>query len=315
MSDYNRGLLFGASAYLMWGFTTLYWPLLSSAGATEILAHRMMWSLLVVLALLAARRHWRWLFDVLRSPRQLLVLAGAAAVIAVNWGVFIYTINSGQASQAALGYFINPLVSVTLGVFIFAEKLRRAQWAAVALGALAVVVLTYAYGAPPWLSLGIAFTFTVYGVLKKFSRLDGLESLTIETLLLFLPAFGYVVYLQATGNGTFTQVSTAHSLLLVGTGVVTALPLLCFGAAAHRVPLSMIGLLQFAVPVMQFLFAWLVFAEELPPSRWAGFAIVWVALAVFAVDMVRSSRTPGNGGTAPDRKRPRAIQEAGGRPS
>lgn len=273
----------------MWGLSTLYWPLLSSSGAIEILAHRMVWSLLAVVALLAVGRNWRWIPEVLRTPRQLLILAGAAAVISVNWGSFIYTVNSAHPSQAALGYFINPLVSVTLGVVIFSERLRRPQWVAVALGALAVVVLAYAYGAVPWMSLAMAFSFATYGVLKKFTTLDGVQSLTVETLLMFLPALGYVAFLQSTGQGTFGTTSPTHDLLLVGSGIVTALPLVAFGAAARRIPLTLIGLLQFMVPVMQFLFAWLVFAEELPPSRWVGFAIVWVALAVFAVDLVRNA--------------------------
>ncbi|MFC4565242.1 EamA family transporter RarD [Nocardiopsis mangrovi] len=274
----------------MWAFSTLYWPLVAAAAPLEILAQRMVWSLAAVLLILAVRRHWRWLTDVLRSPRQLLMLAGAAALISVNWGLFIVAVNSGQATQASLGYFINPLVSVVLGVLVFAERLRPAQWVAVGLGGVAVIVLGFAYGAPPWLALGMASSFATYGVIKKFTRLDGLESLTIETLLMFAPAAAYVVYLEATGAGTLFSVSGTHTALLVATGLVTSVPLLCFGAAARRVPLSMLGLLQFMVPVLQFLFAWLIFDEPLSLSRWIGFAIVWVALVVFAVDMLRTAR-------------------------
>src|SRR5690606_7083366 len=277
----------------MWGLSTLYWPLLASSGALEILTHRMVWSLVAVLAVLAVRRHWRWLLGVLRSPRTLLLLTAAALVISVNWGLFILAVNSGQTSQAALGYFINPLVSVVMGVLVFAERLRPAQWCAVGLGAVAVAVLTFAYGGVPWYSLGMAFSFATSGLVKRFVSLDGLESLAVETLLMFAPALGYVAYLEATGAGTFASLSPGHTLLLVGSGVVTALPLLCFGMANRRIPLSMIGLLQFVVPVMQFLFAWLVFQEDLPASRWAGFAVVWVALVVFAADMLRNARRPG----------------------
>ncbi|MBB6175074.1 chloramphenicol-sensitive protein RarD [Nocardiopsis mwathae] len=287
MSESKRGVLFGASAYLIWSFSTLYWPLLDAAGSVEILAHRMVWALLAVAVILAARGRWNGLLAAFRDRRKLLILAGAAAAISVNWGVFIYAVNSGQTSQAALGYFINPLVSIVFGVLFFAERLRRAQWIAVALGALAVAVLTYAYGALPWMSITVALTFATYGALKKLVSLDGLDSLAVETLLIFLPALGYLLFLGHSGTGTFTGVSTQHTLLLIGSGVVTAVPLLCFGAAARRIPLSMIGLLQFMVPVMQFLFAWLVFAEELPLSRWVGFGIVWVALVVFVVDMLR----------------------------
>ncbi|CAM3697369.1 EamA family transporter RarD [Nocardiopsis rhodophaea] len=282
-------MLLGASAYLMWGVSTLYWPLLDAAGPVEILAHRMVWALLTVAVILAFRGRWDGLLGALRDPRKLLVLTGAAVVISVNWGVFIYTVNSGQTSQAALGYFINPLVSIVFGVIIFSERLRRAQWAAVALGVLAVAVLTYAYGGVPWMSLSVAFSFATYGVLKKLVRLDGLDSLAVETLLMFLPALAYLLFLGQAGTGTFTGVSAAHTLLLIGAGTVTALPLLCFGAAARRIPLSTIGLLQFMVPVMQFLFAWLVFDEELPLSRWIGFGVVWAALVVFTVDMLRAN--------------------------
>ncbi|RCV52858.1 EamA family transporter RarD [Marinitenerispora sediminis] len=290
MADSNRGVLYGAGAYLMWGLFPLYWPLLAPSGAVEILAHRMMWSLLTVLGILALRRHWRWFAAVLRSPRQLLLLTAAALVITANWGLFIYTVNSGHTLQAALGYFINPLVSVTLGVLVFSERLRRAQWAAVALGAVAVVVLTFDYGAPPWMALGMALTFAGYGVLKKFVRLDGVESLTVETMVMFLPALGYALLLHAAGGGTFGQVSAAHTVLLVGSGLVTAVPLLCFGAAAFRIPLSVLGLLQFIAPVLQFLIGWLVYGEEMPVSRWVGFGFVWVALMVFAADLAIAAR-------------------------
>ncbi|MBV2361808.1 EamA family transporter RarD [Streptomonospora nanhaiensis] len=313
MSDSNRGVLFGAGAYLLWGVSTLYWPLVAAAGATEVIAHRMVWSLLTVLAVLAVRRHWRFLLGVLRTPRQLAVLAGAAALITVNWGLFIYTVNSGQTSQAALGYFINPLVSVLVGVVFFAERLRRAQVAAVVLGAVAVAVLSLAYGGVPWLSLGMAFSFATYGALKKTVRLDGVESLAVETLLLFLPAAAYLGFLEAAGAGTFTGVSTAHTWALVGSGVVTALPLLCFGMAARLVPLSMLGLLQFVVPVMQFLFAWLVFDEAMPLSRWIGFGVVWVALVVFVADMLRATaRTPR--GAEPGQRADRAARGTGPEP-
>ncbi|WP_017558006.1 EamA family transporter RarD [Nocardiopsis baichengensis] len=290
MSETDRGVLLGASAYLMWGLTTLYWPLLEPSAPLEILAHRMVWSLLVVGVLVSLRRSWRPVLAALRTPRQLLVLTAAAAVISVNWGLFIVAVNSGQTSQAALGYFINPLVSVVLGVLVFAERLRPAQWTAIALGAVAVAVLTYAYGGVPWYSLGMAFSFATYGLVKRFTTLDGLQSLTVETLLMLLPAVAYVVHLESSGAGTFASLSPAHTLLLVGSGIATAVPLMCFGAANRRIPLSMIGLLQFVVPVMQFLFAWLVFDEPLPLSRWIGFGVVWVALVVFATDMLRNAR-------------------------
>lgn len=291
VSDVNRGVLLGAGAYGLWGLGVLYWPLLSPSSSPEVLAHRTMWSLLAVLLFLSlARQGWSWLPTVLRNRRQLLTLAGAAAAIALNWLAFIYAVNSGNALEASLAYFINPLVTVVFGVLIFAERLRRAQWAAVVLGGAAVVVLAFAYGSLPWLALVMASSFAVYGVLKKFTRLDGLKSLTVETAILFPPSLGFVLYLQLSGAGTFLSESVPHALLLVGSGLVTALPLLLFGAAAYRVPLSLLGLLQFIAPTLMFLAGWLVFGEEMPLSRWVGFALVWCALSVFAVDLVRNAR-------------------------
>lgn len=304
MSDLNKGVIYGAGAYLLWGFLPLYWPLLEPSGSVEILAHRMIWSLAVVLGVLLLRRHWRWMLPVLRSPRQLLLLTGAALLIAMNWGVFIYAVNSGHTLQASLGYFINPLVSVILGVVVFSERLRTAQWVAVALGAAAVIVVTFSYGVLPWMSLAMAGTFACYGLIKKFVRLDGVESLTIETGVLFLPALGFVVFLEATGAGTLRTGSVAHAALLAGAGLITAVPLMLFGAAAHRVPLSLVGLLQFIAPVLQFLVAWLVFGEEMSAARWIGFTIVWAALVVFAIDMFR----------VPHRPRPPAAPTTGAAP-
>ncbi|TDQ45636.1 chloramphenicol-sensitive protein RarD [Actinorugispora endophytica] len=298
----NKGVAYGAGAYLLWGFMPLYWPLVAPSGSVEILAHRMIWSLAVVLGLLLAMRHWRWVLAVLRSPRQILLLTCAALLITLNWGTFIYAVNTGHTLQAALGYFINPLVSVALGVIVFSERLRAAQWAAVALGAVSVAVLSLSYGSLPWMALTMAFTFAFYGLTKKFVRLDGVESLTVETGILFLPALGFVVFLEATGAGTFLSGSSAHAALLIGAGLVTAVPLVLFGAAAHRIPLSLVGLLQFIAPVLQFLVAWLVFREEMSSFRWIGFAVVWTALVVFAVDMIRHSR----------RGRPAAAPPVGG---
>ncbi|GLU49243.1 EamA family transporter RarD [Nocardiopsis ansamitocini] len=290
MSELNKGVAYGVSAYLLWGIVPLYWPLVSPSGSLEILAQRMIWSLVVVLVVLAARRHWRWVLGVLRSPRQMLLLTLAAVLIALNWGVFIYAVNSGNTLQAALAYFINPLVSVSMGVLVFSERLRVTQWVAVALGGVAVVVLAVDYGSLPWMALTMALSFAFYGLVKKFVRLDGVESLTVETAVLFLPALAFAVFLEVDGTGTFLSISPAHSALLAGAGLVTAVPLMLFGSAAHRIPLSLVGLLQFIAPVLQFLVAWLIFNETMSPGRWIGFSIVWAALALFAVDMIRHTR-------------------------
>ncbi len=198
--------------------------------------------------------------------------------------------NSGHVVEASLGYFINPLVTIAMGVLLLKERLRPAQWAAVAIGALAVVVLTVGYGRPPWISLCLAFSFATYGLVKKKVNLGGIESLAAETAIQFLPALGYLVWLGAQGESTFGAEGAGHALLLAATGIVTALPLVCFGAAAIRVPLSTLGLLQYLAPVFQFLLGILYFKEAMPPERWAGFALVWLALTLLTWDALRTAR-------------------------
>ncbi|GAB2484017.1 EamA family transporter RarD [Nocardiopsis aegyptia] len=292
MPESNHGVALGAGAFLLWGLAALYWPFLSAAEPSEILAHRMVWSLLAMCVfLLIAGRGWAWLPAVVRSPRRFLPIAAAAALISLNWWGFIYSVSISQTLQASLAYFINPLMSVCLGMVFFSERLRTAQWIAVGLGALAVVVMTVAYGSAPWLSLLMASSFAAYGAVKKYVDLDGMRSLTVETLIMFLPALGFVLYLEIGGSGTMFSVSPGHTALLIGGGFVTALPLLLFGMAAQRVPLTIIGILQYIAPTMIFLIGWLVQGEEMPPSRWIGFAIVWSALCVFAFDQIRSARS------------------------
>ncbi|MGW0769815.1 EamA family transporter RarD [Streptomyces sp. NPDC002676] len=284
------GLLNGFAAYGMWGLVPMFWPLLKPAGAVEILAHRMVWTLGFVAVALLVTRRWAWAKELLRQPRRLGLVVLSAAVITVNWGVYIWAVNSGHVVESSLGYFINPLVTIALGVLILKERLRPVQWAAVAIGAAAVVVLTVGYGRPPWISLCLAFSFAAYGLAKKKVGLGGLESLAAETAVQFLPALVFLLWLTARGDSTFTTGSTGHSALLASTGIITALPLVCFGAAAIRVPLSTLGLLQYLAPVFQFLLGIVYFHEAMPPERWAGFALVWLALLLLTADALRFAR-------------------------
>ncbi|WP_367321403.1 EamA family transporter RarD [Streptomyces sp. HUAS ZL42] len=286
----RTGLLNGFAAYGMWGLVPLFWPLLKPAGAVEILAHRMVWSLAFVGVALVVIRRWSWAGELLRQPRRLGLVAVAAAVITVNWGVYIWAVNSGHVVEASLGYFINPLVTIAMGVLLLKERLRPVQWAAVGVGFAAVVVLTIGYGRPPWISLCLAFSFATYGLVKKKVNLGGIESLAAETAIQFLPALGYLLWLGSQGNSTFTSEGAGHASLLAATGVVTALPLVCFGAAAIRVPLSTLGLLQYLAPVFQFLLGVVYFHEAMPAERWAGFALVWLALTLLTADAWRSAR-------------------------
>ncbi|MEU2222089.1 EamA family transporter RarD [Streptomyces sp. NPDC018347] len=288
--EHRIGLLNGFAAYGMWGLVPLFWPLLKPAGAAEILAHRMVWSLVAVGAALLFVRRWAWAGQLLRQPRRLALIAVAAGVITVNWGVYIWAVNAGHVVEASLGYFINPLVTIAMGVLLLKERLRPVQWAAVAIGFAAVVVLTVGYGHPPWISLCLAFSFATYGLVKKKVALGGVESLAAETAIQFLPALAYLLWLAAHGDGTFTTEGTGHAALLASTGLVTAVPLICFGAAAIRVPLSTLGLLQYLAPVFQFVLGIVYFHEAMPAERWAGFALVWLALFLLTGDALRTSR-------------------------
>ena len=270
----------------MWGLFPLYWPLLKPAGSLEILAHRILWSVVVVVALLAFTQGFRWARELDR--KRVLLLGLAAALITINWGMFIYGVNSEHVVETSLGYFINPLVTVALAVTVVGEKLRRAQWAAVAIAGLAVAVLTVAYGRPPWIALTLAFSFGFYGLVKKQVGLGGTQSLAIETAFLFTPAALCALWLATSGNGTFASEGIDHALLLMCGGIVTAIPLILFGAAAVRIPLTTIGLLQYIAPIMQFLIGVAIYGEEMPLSRWLGFTLVWTAVIVFTADSVRA---------------------------
>ncbi|MFF8375122.1 EamA family transporter RarD [Streptomyces sp. NPDC015661] len=274
----------------MWGLVPLFWPLLKPAGAIEILAHRMVWSLAFVGIALLALRRWSWIPELVRSPRKLGLITLAAAVITVNWGLYIWSVNTGHVVEASLGYFINPLVTIALGVLVLKERLRPAQWAAVGVGLSAVLVLAIGYGRPPWISLTLAFSFALYGLVKKKVNIGGLESLAAETAVQFLPALAYLVWLGTQGSLAFGQHGAGHTALLAATGIVTAAPLVCFGAAAIRVPLSTLGLLQYLAPTFQFLLGVVYFHEEMPAERWAGFSLVWLALTLLTWDALRTAR-------------------------
>ncbi|MEU6881938.1 EamA family transporter RarD [Streptomyces sp. NPDC046712] len=286
----RAGLLYGIGAYGMWGLVPLFWPLLKPAGAVEILAHRMVWSLVVVGVALLALRRWGWIRELVRSPRKLGLITFAATVITINWGVYIWAVNAGQVVEASLGYFINPLVTIALGVLLLKERLRPAQWVAVGVAATAVLVLSIGYGRPPWISLILAFSFGVYGLVKKKVNIGGLESLAAETAVQFLPALAYLLWLGSQGSATFGAEGAGHAALLAATGIVTAAPLVCFGAAAIRVPLSTLGLLQYLAPLFQFSLGVLYFHEAMPPERWAGFSLVWLALTILTWDALRTAR-------------------------
>lgn len=290
MTAVRRGTLYGAGAYLLWGLFPLYWPLLAPSTAVEVLAHRVLWSLAVVAVLLAVLRRTGSAVAALRDPHKAWRLVLAAVVIAVNWGTYIYGVSSDQVVETSLGYFVNPIVTVLLGVLVLRETLRPGQWAALGLAAAAVVVLTVENGRPPWIALVLAFSFGAYGLLRKTARVGAVEGLGIETLVLLVPAGAYVAWLGATGASTFGSEGAGHAGLLALSGVITAIPLLLFGAAASRVPLTTLGILQYLAPTLQFLIGVLLYDEPMPAVKLVGFALVWVALALFTSEAYRHSR-------------------------
>ena len=290
--EVRRGTIYGALAFLVWGSFPLYFRALEPASAVEILLHRIVWSLLFCLVLLAVARKLGAFWAVLRSPRLLATLGLAAVLIAVNWGVYIYAVNAGHVVEASLGYFINPLLTVLLGVVVLHERLRRLQWFAVGVGFVAVVVLTVDYGHPPWIALILAATFGSYGLVKNRvgGRVEALPSLTTETAVLAPFAVVALVWIEVTGRGSFGHAPPWHGLLLASTGIATTVPLVLFAAGARRAPLSTMGLLQFITPVLQLLAGVLLLGESVPGPRWIGFGLVWVALILLSYDSVRTSR-------------------------
>ncbi len=290
MPDSRRGLLLGTTAYVLWGAFPLYWPLLEPGGAFELLSHRMVWSMLTmgVLVLVIGRR--AQLRAIWADRRVRLLLTVAAVTITVNWATYIYGVNSGRVVETSLGYFINPLVTVLMGVVLLGERLRALQWVAMGVGFVAVTVLTWDYGRLPYVALVLAFSFGTYGLAKKTANVGAVESLAFETALIAPFAAAYIAWLSITGAAEFGANGAGHALLYTTTGIVTAIPLICFSAAATRVSMVSLGLLQYLAPILQFGLGVLVFHEDMPPGRWAGFVLVWLAVTVFTFEAVNHRR-------------------------
>jgi len=290
MSQSRLGYLYGLCAYGLWGFMPLYIKLLQPTGAVEVLAHRVIWSVLFVAVVLCVVRGWRALWRLAGRPAALGVITLAATLLALNWGTYIYGVNSDRVVETALGYFITPLVVVLLGVGVLGERLRAGQWIAVGIGAVAVAVLTIDYGRVPYIALTLALSFGAYGLVKKRLGLPAAQGLFVESAVLALPALGYLGWLAWRAESTFLAVSPGHTLLLMAAGAVTAIPLLFFAGAANRIPLTGLGMLQYLAPILQLGCGVLIFHEPMPPARLAGFGLVWVALTVFTIDAVRNAR-------------------------
>ncbi len=286
----NKGLLYGIAAYVLWGLMPLYWKTLQSVPSTEIVGHRMIWSLVFVAGLLALKQHWSWLEPVLKNRKTVLTVLAAAAILAANWLTYVWGVNAGQIVQTSLGYFINPLVNVLLGVLFLRERLRPWQWAAIGIAGGGVLYLTVSYGALPWIALVLAFTFAIYGLLKKTAPLNAQEGLSMEMGLLFLPALGYLLYREANGTGSFGHAGLTTSLLLIFTGLATGLPLLLFAASVRRITLSSAGILQYIAPTIQFLLGVVVYQEAFGPARLVGYSLIWTALLIYSIEGIVERR-------------------------
>ena len=282
----NKGLISAASAYILWGFLPIYWKQLSSLGANEILSHRIVWSLLFLGILLTLRSDWSWLREILKDRRKTLTIVFASILLAINWGLYIWGVNTDRIVEASLGYFINPLLSVVLGMIFFGETLRKKQVAAILVAVAGVLYLTWDYGRVPWLALSLAGSFGIYGVLKKQSPLNSIRGLTFEMTFLIVPALGYLLYLNMQGRGAFPSTSLSTNLFLIGAGVMTAVPLLCFAYGAQSVELKTMGLLQYFAPSLQFLIGIFLYGEEFSLSRLVGFALIWAALILYSAETI-----------------------------
>jgi chloramphenicol-sensitive protein RarD len=279
----NKGIWYALGAYVLWGLFPIYWKWLHDVPALQLISHRIGWSFILLMIVIIATRQWTKLRSTL-TWRVLGIYLIAGLLLSVNWLIYVWGVNTEHVVETSLGYFINPLLSVLLGMIFLKERLRPLQWLPVGLAALGVVYLTWTYGSLPWIALSLAFSFGFYGLVKKTSPLGSLFGLTLETGLVFLPALGYLVYVQIVGQGAFGHSGVVPDLLMVGTGIVTAIPLLMFASAARRIPLTMVGIMQYIAPTMQFLLGVLIYKEPFTTTSLIGFSLVWIALVVFWVE-------------------------------
>jgi len=289
MNSVNRGYIYAITSYVMWGFFPVFWKQLHHLPAGEVILHRIIWSLVFLVLLGLWRRRWDWVHQLYLQPRSTLILAIAAVLLGLNWLIYVWGVNHGFVVQASLGYFISPLLNVLLGVLLLGDKLRRWQWWAVGLAAAGVIYLIVGVGEVPWVALGLAGTFSLYGFSKKKMKLDVISGLTAEMAVLILPALLVLGLLTARGQSHFTATSLTPWLLISG-GAVTAIPLLLYAAALKSVPLSVVGVTQYLAPLLQFLVGIVIYHEPFSRGRLLGFAIIWVAVAIFIIDTLRQAR-------------------------
>ena len=288
----NKGVWNGLAAYAMWGFFPIYWKMLREVPALQVIGHRIAWSFILLIGVILLTRQWTEFRSAALVPKVIGIYAVAGVLLSINWLVYVWGVNAGFIVETSLGYFINPLISVLLGVLFLRERLRTMQWLAVGLAAAGVIYLTLTYGRPPWIALSLAFSFGTYGLVKKLAPLGSLYGLTLETALVFPIAVLYLAFVQFTGTGAFLHQGAITDILLIGTGVVTSIPLLMFASAAREIPLTMIGILQYIAPTLQFLIGIFLYHEPFDQTRLIGFGLVWLALIIFWVENYLAYRVP-----------------------
>jgi chloramphenicol-sensitive protein RarD len=293
MARMNTGILYAAAAYALWGVFPLYFKALQDVPPMQIMVHRIVWSFVFVLIVLAWRRQWKWIVETVRRPKVIAGFAASAVLLSTNWFIYIWAVNSGRVVDSSLGYFINPLVNILLGFVLLRERLRIGQWCAIAIAAAGVVWLTWQTGHPPWIGLALALTFGTYGLLRKTAALGPLEGLSLETLLLFPFAFGYLALLTVDHQNAFLSASASSQWLLAAAGPITAIPLILFAAGARRISMATLGILQYIGPSLQLLIGVLVYDEPFSGNRLLGFAVIWSALAVYTLEGLWRARAAG----------------------
>ena len=288
----KKGVLAALSAYLLWGFFPIYWKSIHTVPAFEILCHRVVWSMLFLIIILSVRKHWNWLRPALAAPKTILPFVASAFILAGNWLTYIWGVNSGHIVETSLGYFINPLVNVLLGVIFLKERLRKIQWLSIVMAFIGVLYLTFQYGQFPWIALTLAFSFGFYGLMRKTARLSSLEGLSVEMAVLFLPALVFISYFESQGSGSFLAGSAFTKTLLPVSGLVTSIPLLLFAYGARNITLTTLGLLQYIAPTLQLMVGVSIYLESFPKTRIIGFTFIWLALFVYSIEglLVAKSR-------------------------
>jgi chloramphenicol-sensitive protein RarD len=286
----NKGILNGIGAYALWGLFPIYWKLLQQVPALQVIGHRIAWSFIFLIVVILLTKQWKEFRSAALTPKTIGIYSVAAVLLSINWLVYVWGVNAGFIVETSLGYFINPLLSVLLGVVFLRERLRTAQWIPVALAALGVISLTVAYGRLPWIALSLAFSFGIYGLVKKLAPLGSLYGLTLETAIVLPFALVYLAFVDFTGTGAFLHESAPIDILLIGAGVVTSIPLLLFASAARQIPLTVIGILQYIAPTLQFLIGVFLYQEAFDQSRFIGFSLVWLALIIFWLENYFANR-------------------------